>query len=86
MPNWVLAVISMLPIIVFFFYMFVIVKNMCKMFANIVTKYGYKKKDVEELKNVLIENSSDKRCAQDMGATIDYAYNLPRQTSKGMKR
>lgn len=61
-------------------------KNMCKMFANIVTKYGYKKKDVEELKNVLIENSSDKRYAQDLGATIDYAYNLPRQTSKGMKR
>lgn len=57
--------------------------NMCKMFAHIASRYGYKKKDIEELNNVIMANSSDKKCGENLVKKINFlCCNIHRQMSK----
>lgn len=57
-------------------------KNMEKMFCHIVGTYNYNPKEVEELKQILVNNSEDKKYAEKMAQNISASYIASMQKMK----
>lgn len=57
-------------------------RSMEKMFCHIVTTYGYNPKEVEELKQTLIDNSQDREFSKRMAQNIGASYITSMQNMK----
>ena len=61
-------------------------RSMEKMFCHIVTNFGYTPKEVETLKQTLIDNSQDKEFATKMAKNIGSSYIVSKQNTGNVGR